>query len=200
MEEKKKHWESIFWKELADKDPRQIARTALADYDETGCYTLSSLGRKIRVCPADRVVESDDPVLSDYSEFQLLIVTYLLGAQNIEPTGEMVSEKDLQGGSTFFRGPHAMPSAALEKAFGKRGDLFREKGLQLGAREANFGDIALTFPVLPRVELTIILWLGDEEFPPRVTFLMDRSVETHLPLDVIGAMGIVVTRRLLDLT
>ena len=38
---------------------------------------------------------------------------------------------------------------------------------------------------LPRVPLQVLLWLADEDFPAKITFLFDATVEDQLPLDVI---------------
>lgn len=197
--ERKKYWEEKLWKELQEKDPAQISRTARVEFTENKSYSIPSLKEIFQVYPEQMRIDSENRVLADNGEFQLLLISYLLHAQNIEPAGEWVSEKDLQGGSTFFRGPHAMPSSQLEKKFGYSKELFREKAQILGGREESFGDLAFAFPLLPRIELIIVLWLGDDEFPPRVTFLMDRTVQAHLPLDVIFAMASTLSEMLLSL-
>lgn len=197
--EKKKHWEEKLWTELQSKDRDQIQRNSLADYEEQNYFSLSSLNRTVRVFPESRLIESEDSALAENPDFQLFLISYLLYCQNIDPAGDWVSEKDLTGGSTFFRGPHAMPSAPLERRFGEDKELFREKAMKLGGEEASYGDIAFTFSLAPRIKATIVLWLGDDEFPPRVTFLMDRTIDAYLPLDVISAMISALTERLLSL-
>jgi hypothetical protein len=37
---------------------------------------------------------------------------------------------------------------------------------------------------MPRIPLTVILWLGDEEFPSRADLLFDSSAALHVPLDI----------------
>lgn len=199
MEEKKKYWESTLWKELNEKDPMQISRNCRIRYDDSGFFTVPSLGGEVRVYPRERRIEADDTSLSGDPDYQLLIVSHLLYGQNIAPSGEWVSEKDLKGGSTFFRGPHALPSVPLERKFGEEAALFEEKARLLGAEKADYGDAAMEFPVLPLISLIVVLWLKDDEFPARVTFLMDRTIEAQLPLDVISAMTASVTNRLLSL-
>ena len=67
----------------------------------------------------------------------------------------------------------------------------------LGGKPLDFGDLSLEFSVLPRVPLACVLWVEDEEFPARVSFLFDSSIETHLELDVIFALVSSVVRKLL---
>jgi len=191
-------WGPELWEELRSKDPRGVRERCGLEKADAGYYSFRSLGRMVRIDPGEERVESEDASLAESGDFRLTAVTYLLNAQNIEPTGIWVSEKDLKGGSLFFRGPHGLPSAPLEKRFGQDPEGFREAALELGGQPVGFGDAAASFPVLPRVPLAVVLWAGDEEFPPRVTFMLDSSVEVHLPLDVICAMTRAVTERLLE--
>ncbi|MBI9098905.1 MAG: DUF3786 domain-containing protein [Spirochaetaceae bacterium] len=198
MDNKKKYWEPKLWDELRSRNPIKICAKCLVEHDSSGFFKIKSLEKEIRVYPKEEKIESEDSALAADPDFQLLIISYLLFAQHIEPIGKWISEKDLKGGSLFFRGPHALPSVSLEKYFGNNPDLLREKGRELGATELEFGDISLCFPVLPLISLTIVLWLKDDEFPARVTFMMDPSIEAHLPLDVISAMVQSVTKKLIS--
>ncbi|MEE8440824.1 MAG: DUF3786 domain-containing protein, partial [Spirochaetia bacterium] len=58
--------------------------------------------------------------------------------------------------------------------------------------------MSMSFPVLPRISLAVVLWVKDEEFPARVTFMLDSSIEAHLSLDVIVAMTKSVTAQLIS--
>jgi hypothetical protein len=49
--------------------------------------------------------------LHDY--FYLFIIHYLLKSKEIEISNEWISEKDLPGGTTFFRGPHVIPTIGI---------------------------------------------------------------------------------------
>jgi hypothetical protein len=49
---------------------------------------------------------------------------------------------------------------------------------------------------MPRIPVAIILWLEDEEFPPRAVLLLDSTCELQLPLDIIWSiamMSVLVT-------
>ncbi|MFZ5997053.1 MAG: DUF3786 domain-containing protein [Nitrospirota bacterium] len=39
----------------------------------------------------------------------------------------------------------------------------------------------------------MILWLGDEEFPPRVDLLFDAASEIRFPIDAIWAIAMMCT-------
>lgn len=190
------HWGPKLWDELRSRDPENVCERCAVGYDPAGFYRFSSLGRSVRVYPTDERVESEDEALAAIPDFQLLVVSYLLYAKNIEPVRKWVTEKDLNGGSTFFRGPHALPSAPLEHRFGADVDGFREKAKAISGTAEEFGDASMLFQILPRISFIIVMWLADEEFPARVTLMVDPSVDAHLPLDVVFAMIQTVTRLL----
>lgn len=199
MEERQEtYWGPKLWEELRSLEPGRVCERCKVDYDSDGFYRVNSLERTVRVYPGEERIETEDLFLDASADYQLLLVSYLLYAQNIDPTGNWVSEKDLKDGSTFFRGPHALPAAPLESCFGSNTEGFREKALTLGGRASEFGDISMSFTVLPRISFAIVLWVKDEEFPARVTFMLDSSIEAHLPLDVIFAMTKSVTQKLID--
>jgi hypothetical protein len=53
----------------------------------------------------------------------------------------------------------------------------------------DFGDASFAFEPLPRIPLACVLYAADEEFPARVTFLFDSTIEFQLPMEIILALG-----------
>ncbi len=121
-------------------------------------------------------------------ELQLVLLSYLLRAAAVPLSGRWVTERALRGGDLFFKGPHALPVQGLLTRFGGDSRAFVNSGTKLGAARVDHGDAALRLQVLPRIPMVCILWVADEEFPPRVSCLFDTSADSHLPLDVILGM------------
>lgn len=65
-----------------------------------------------------------------------------------------------------------------------RGRWVSEKDLQ-GGKYVPGADLSFQVMALPRIPVQVLLWLADEDFPARITFLFDATIEEHLPLDVI---------------
>jgi hypothetical protein len=186
------------WQALAALEPAAVGRRTLAEA-EPGGYSLGFLGRRYRVEPESRRIGGPqaDPLLQD-EEFELLLLAYLIQAADIPAEGTWISEKDLPGGSLFFRGPHALPLQPLLTRFG--GDLagFRSAAEALAGSPLPYGDAAYSFSALPRISAGCLLWVGDEEFPARAGLLFDRSLARHLPLDVVLALAHCLVARLLE--
>jgi hypothetical protein len=148
--------------------------------------------------PSERIAGPLQDQLLEDPEFELLALTYLIQAQELPLDGKWISEKDLPGGSTFFRGPHALPVQPLLGRFGNDLEAFRRAGLALGGQGLQFGDAAFRFATLPRIPTACVLWRQDEEFPARITMMFDRTLARQLPLDVVLALVHCLGARLLE--
>jgi hypothetical protein len=131
---------------------------------------------------------SSEVVPPEDFEFYLLVLSYMIQAQDISSTNNWISEKSLKGGKLFFQGIHQLPFKSLITIYGKKFSFFEEAGVNLGGKRVDYGDIAFEFQLLPRIPLICILWVEDDEFPARISYLFDSSIEEHFNLDLILAM------------
>jgi hypothetical protein len=123
-------------------------------------------------------------------ELGLVILFYLLEAQDIPVSDRWINEFSLKGGALFFRGPHAIRNHEIAARYGRDPAGFEEVCTRLGGRPIHMGDAAFRFQALPRIPLVVVLWYGDEEFEASAKLLMDSTIDSHLPLDVIYALGV----------
>jgi len=177
------------WKELQNLEPADVCRRTCARFDQQGVYAVDFMEKEYRLSiDKERTEGPDGEALASDSELQLLLLTYLLSAQEVPFSGKRISEKDIPGGELFFRGPHALPTTPLIERFGRNPEKFLEIGTALGGKRCAYGDVAIEFLALPRIPVACVLWAEDEEFPARVTFLFDSSIDSHLPSDVVLAL------------
>ena len=127
-------------------------RTLPTAWSEKG-YLLPILNQKYLIVPGERKIFCmrgdfcEEENLRDY--FYLMVLLYLLDAKEGEPKRTWISEKELKGGTTFFRGPHALRVDELKSAFGKNLEAFAEAGKRLGGVDLLFGDKAFALTVFP---------------------------------------------------
>jgi len=177
----------VLWERLRAASPAEVASRAAVAYDAAQqAYRVPLCGREQLVVPAEKRVGGPDG-FPGY-EAMLTCVQYLLTARDEPPGRERVDPKSLPYGDFFFRGPHPMPTDALEAAFGERLEAFREAAQALGGRAVAMGDAAFEFLALPRVPVVVILWAADDEFPARARFLLDRQADHQLPLDALWVL------------
>lgn len=172
----------------------------MARYEEVAeRYVLRVLGDDYWIGVRQRRIES----VSNQSallnlDFRLMVLAYLTSAKDIELSRKLVQCYQLRGGDSFFRGVHRLPVGELETAFGKSLQLFRDVCLSLDGRQVPYGDVAVEVKVLPRLPLTFVLWIADDEFPARVSILFDSTADQHMPLDAVLAAVRATTKRIID--
>jgi len=190
--------DKIYFKELSEQDPKDVCRRALCKYDDTNkFYTLSVWGDEYRIFPHQFKIDCTNENmqrLHDY--FYLFIIHYLLKSKEIEISNEWISEKDIPGGTTFFRGPHEIPTNLIVLRFNNNINEFKGICEQLHGIPLNMADAAYSFKITPRIPLAVLYWSGDNDFPAESKILYDRTVAKHLASDIIYALAVGICERL----
>lgn len=185
------------WQDLRSR-PAELALAQPGVAASASGFELIFLTSRYRVDPeAERIDALGAPViLSD--AFQILLLSYMLAPHGGLPTGELISEKELPGGATFFRGPHALPVQEVVARYGDDVAGFDARARELGGEPARHGDCAMRFHPFPSLPVTYILWQADDEFGASMSALFDRSISRWLTLDMVFIMAGEVSRRLVD--
>jgi hypothetical protein len=197
--------DSFHWERLSQLHPTDVCNRTEAIYNPSKeGFVLPVYNLRYLILPTEkkilRMEPNDKPVEEDlHPFFVLMVLVYLVEAQDLKPTHTWISEKDLKGGSTFFRGPHRLQIEELEARFGKKPAAFLRAGRKLGGSEILYGDKGFALDIFPKVPLAYVLWKGDEEFPSRMGILFDSTIQSHLPLDVIWCMVSETTLRLMEI-
>jgi hypothetical protein len=143
----------IHFQELSELDPMDVCRRALCHYDASNrWYTLSVWGTELRITPHRLTIESmsnNKHHLDEY--FHLFAIHYLLGARVTDLANEWISEKDVAGGATFFRGPHRIPTDLIADRFNNNIDAFKARCNRFGGRSIQLADAAYVFTITPRI-------------------------------------------------
>ena len=192
--------ETKAWETLAGLTPRDVCAGARAAYEEVSrSYTLRSFGIDFTLSLDSRTIVSSDPksalFLERYKDFfRLALLWYMTSAKDIPATGRLIRPIDVKGGQRFFSGTHVLPLDRIEERFGRDRMAFIERGLAFGAEIARAGDAGILLYPLPRVPVTIILWLQDEEYPSRATLFFDSTVDFQLSLsDIVWSVAMMTT-------
>jgi hypothetical protein len=179
------------WKELQERDPAEVAGRTGAKFRE-GVYYLPFLNRRLMVDPGRRTIQvAGEPEAEPGFRACLAALVYLLRV-DVAALGPALSPLELPGGATFFRGHHGLPNALLEKRFGQDVPAFVAAGQRLQAETRPEGDAALALQVFPGLVVEVILWQGDEEFPPQVSFTLPAHLDRFWFLDAVwGVLNLV---------
>ncbi len=187
-----------YFQELAARDHLDVCTRAACSYsDAERFYAVSLWDQEYRVYPDQcRVKAAGGNAENLHPYFELFLVHYLLRAKKIELAHQWISEKDIPGGSTFFRGPHAIPTDLISTRFNDDIEGFRARCRQFGGSLIGMADAAALFQRTPRIPVAVLYWLGDEEFPAESKILYDATIAEHLASDIIFALACGICERL----
>ena len=191
----------VYWDDLLKRNIDTLCNFTLFENDSSGQLRFHFLNEEIMVDLGERCLkrmederwsQTDDPLL------ELVTVLYLTNVDGLYPIDkDIVGVKDLKEGH-FFQGPHALRTEPLIRRYGTDVKGFRQAAQYLEGEPRDMADTAYRLLPFPRIPLYYLLWQGDEEFEPRVTVLIDRSVENVLVADAIWALINRVTTALLQ--
>jgi len=197
--------EAKAWETLAGMNPVTVCSGANAVYDaSSGVYEIRAFGMAFNVSARERSIATENPraslFLDRYKDFfRLALLWYLTTAKDIPFTERLVRPIDVRGGQRFFSGTHVLPLNQVEHKFGRDKTDFMERGLRFGAEIVNYGDAAVRLFPLPRVPVTLILWLADEEFPARVNLFFDSTIDFQISLsDIVWSIALLSTLVMID--
>ena len=187
-----------YFTELGDSAPETLCRNERCCYSpQQHHYSLTVWGDQYLIDPAnstiERVVATDPP---PHQYFDLFAMYYLLRVKDIPLAGEWISEKDLPGGQTFFRGPHLVPTELISNRYANDLQGFSTVCENLGGTPIEMGDAAFRFSITPDIPVAVLYWIGDEDFPAEAKLLYDRSITEQVSLDILFALAVGVCTRI----
>ncbi len=131
----------------------------------------------------------------------IIILNYLTHSTDyIINTKKWISLKEIQGGGSLFY--PAFYKSSIEKvlkAFGKDIKGFQKNAQNLGGREIKFGHAAYEFEVLPKINICIALWEGDEEISPNATVLFEPSIQHLVHIETVIGIGMCVVDKVVQI-
>jgi len=170
-------------------DPQNTAQRAKCEFiSDPKRYVLTFFNSQYSVDIEHKLIISLNPAAASGSPGhleQLCLLTYLIYAKDMAPSGQLVGPQALAGGEFFFRGSHALPTIKLQEACGAEPAMLTKVAGKLAATQCNYGDASITLQALPQVPLTFIVWARDDEFPARASVLFDKTAAEQLPLDAL---------------
>ncbi|MBT4362990.1 MAG: DUF3786 domain-containing protein [Desulfobacterales bacterium] len=187
-----------YFQELSEKKPKDVCRRTICKYDdEKKFYTVSVWGDEYAVYPHKFKITRITSNFENPHEFiYLFIIYYLLNSKEIGISSEWISEKDIPGGVTFFRGPHEIPTHLISKQYGNNINNFRKRCEQLHGIPLDMADAAYSFKITSNISVAVLYWAGDDDFPPESKILYDKTISEHLALDILFALAITICTRI----
>lgn len=184
--------------ELRQKDPERIATLSGGTLSEEGSanpsLTIPFLNRRIAIRWPELYSFFKDSGEEVPVQQQVLIFHYLNGANGLHPTGQWISYQEIPDGRFYLDAFLRRAKNPMVQIFGSIPEKLMELAVrQYGAVPFDQGDLSVTLQALPLVPVALILWRGDDEFPPEGTILFDRTIPSMLSAeDVAWLAGMII--------
>ena len=186
--------------ELSKLDPYKAAFKAGCDLqsDEQGRQcSVRFLGQDYAVSFPKITVRTAAGKESDPAT-RLIILHYLIHADGTPPADHWISFRELPDGLVYYPAFQGRTSQRLTREYGMDARAFSAAAEALGGEKLTFGDASYMFRALPRIRMAVILYVGDEEFGPRVNVLFDASASHYLPIEDLAVLGGMLASKLIE--
>ena len=187
--------------ELANKTVDLVAVFSGArlqrDPEGKTALSLSFLNQEVQIAWPDLSFHLRDDNGPLPIQQEILLLHYLIGVCESEGggvAGEWISFQEVPDGRFYMDAFQRRAKIPLIQTFGGNPELLlRLATEQLGAVPSDQGDYSVVVQALPLVPIALILWRGDDEFPPEGNILFDRSITKFLSAeDIAWLAGMVI--------
>jgi hypothetical protein len=180
---------NMAWECLTALDFEEVAKRSNATLALDGDgFVLTFFSKEYRISPSRRIVSGpDDREVKSF--IAVLLLHYLAYARDIEPAGELITFRDLEGGDVYYDAFLRRSVIPITNVFGSNSEALSEAGEKIKAEPVKYGDVSLLINVLPKVPVTVILWEGDDEVPASSNILFDASIKELLPTEDVAVIG-----------
>jgi len=179
---------------FAKADPAEISARLGVPF-ENGAFRLTLLGREYTVShPAARVCHSERSEESPVLPVQTFLLRYLLEAKIAAWNGSWKTFREMPWGELYIKPYTGRVLTRAAFTFGTRVEAFRSACEKLGAAPLKHGDAGFEFDFIGMYKLRVLVWAGDEEFPPNAQVLYsDNFAEGFAAEDRVVAGDILIS-------
>ena len=191
-----RYYESIY-REL---DPNEIAGRCNLEFNrETSRFSLRVLGTEYSVPhPMFALLDSDGKEAADPYE-KILFLRYLCEGKYFPAQGKRLSYNEFPWGSVYYRNFEGRCLRRCAHVLGGDLDNFVKmikNNPGLHAESQNIGDASYRLEFINGLYIIIVLWRGDDEFPPSAQLLFDDNFVFAFTAEDLAVAGEVLADRL----
>ena len=173
---------------FAKADPAQItARTGIPMEDNTFHITLLGIHCAVSYPTAEVTPQLPIPT-------QTYLIRYLLEGKRIPWNGEWKTFREMPWGELYIKPYTGRVLTRAAFTFGTRLAAFKAACEKMGATPVSHGDAGYEFAFLGDYKVRVLVWEGDEEFPPNAQILYSDNFEDGFaPEDRVVTGDILIT-------
>lgn len=157
-------------------------------------FTLRLLGREFAIAHPGYAIRALDGGAVPPLPTQTFLLRYLLEGKNIKWNGQWKTFREMPWGEMYIQPYTGRVLTRAAFTFGTRVEAFRKAAERMNAVKLPHGDAGYQFELVPGYRMQILVWEGDEEFPPNAQVLYSDNFETGFaPEDRVVAGDILIS-------
>ena len=184
------HYEAKF-KELNPQDVASRLPSVQWDGNE---FTVKLLGKGYAISHPDYAIRSLDRENLPNLPTQTFLLRYLLEGKEAVWNGEWKTFREMPWGELYIKPYTGRVLTRAAYTFSFKLDAFRKAAEKMGATPVKHGDAGFLFNLIGGYQMQIMVWAGDEEFPPNAQVLYsDNFADGFAAEDRVVAGDILIT-------
>jgi len=157
-------------------------------------FTLTLLGRAFAISHPDYAIRALDGGALPPLPTQTFLLRYLLESRDVAWRGEWKTFREMPWGEMYITPYTGRVLTRAAFTLGTRIAKFRAAAEKMGAEPVPHGDAGFRFTLVGGYEMQILVWEGDEEFPPSAQVLYsDNFAEGFAAEDRVVAGDILIS-------
>ena len=159
-------------------DPNEVtARVTDVKWDGKEFY-VNLLGREFALTHPDYAIRATDGGAVPPLPTQTFLLRYLLESKTVAWCGAWKTFREMPWGEMYIKPYTGRVLTRAAFTFGTRVAAFRAAAEKMGATPLPHGDAGYQFDLIGNYQMQILVWEGDDEFPPNAQVLYSDNFET----------------------
>lgn len=185
---------SHYVERFAALNPREAAARTGVPFDGEA-FALRLVDRDYRIFwPAYRIEAGEGGFALQNLPAQTFLLRYLLEGKAVAPGGTFKTFREMPWGELYIQPFTGRCLTRAAYTFGTKLPKFAAAMEKLGAQKLPHGDAGYALELLPGFTMQLLLWAGDDEFPPSAQILYSDNFETAFaPEDRVVAGDLLIS-------
>jgi hypothetical protein len=179
-------------------DPREISQRCDLEFDGAA-FRLRILGEEHRALYPDFALLDSNGRTVDSPYEKILFIRYLCEGKYFPFRGRRLAYHEIPWGGVYYRNFEGRCLKRCAVTFGNDIQGFKkifEQNPRLRAEALDTGDAGCRFEFINGLFVSLIVWAGDDEFPPSAQILFDDNFVFAFTAEDLAAVGETLVERL----
>ena len=157
-------------------------------------FTVTMLGRTFAISHPDYAIRAVDGGKLPPLPTQTFLLRYLLESKDTVWMGQWKTFREMPWGEMYIKPYTGRVLTRAAFTFGTRVAAFKAAAEKMGAEKMSHGDAGYRFDLIGGYQMQILVWEGDDEFPPNAQILYsDNFAEGFAAEDRVVAGDILIS-------